>query len=93
VKSGEDAVVGKVVNALVGALYLEKVCPPENCYAFDVALTYLCVFQGREGVKSFMNAHVFSRSVDVAAHLKLQNPKFLLKLIVESQGKPRPVAR
>ncbi|KAJ3416005.1 hypothetical protein HDV05_003602 [Chytridiales sp. JEL 0842] len=72
IKTGENAVVAKVVDALIGALYLEK---------------------GRQGVKEFITTHVLSRSVDVSAHLKLNNPKYLLQLIVKSQGKPKPVSR
>ncbi|KAJ3333700.1 hypothetical protein HDU76_004846 [Blyttiomyces sp. JEL0837] len=69
---GEGVVVGKVLQALVGAMYLEK---------------------GPAAARQFIKSHVLSRSVDVASHLKLQNPKFLLSLIMQSQGKPRPVSR
>lgn len=73
VRGGAGGVVsGKVLAALIGALYQEK---------------------GPTYARKFIRAHFLTRSVDLSAHLALQNPKLLLQLIARRLGKPRPVAR
>ncbi|KAJ3288405.1 hypothetical protein HK104_008187 [Borealophlyctis nickersoniae] len=49
--------------------------------------------KGAKVTRQYVSAHFLSRAVDMDAHFKLANPKYLLNKIVEQKGQPRPVAR
>ncbi|KAJ3097205.1 hypothetical protein HDU97_005090 [Phlyctochytrium planicorne] len=49
--------------------------------------------QGMKAAKGFVSAHILSREMDVSLHLKLANPKGLLRDVLKKLQKPSPVSR